>query len=424
MLWYCVFLKAAVCRRSVLPLGASEEAAKKRVTRALEKLRKYFAARGVDSTAAAIGETISANSVQVAPAALAKTATAVALAKGAAVSGSTLTLVKGALKIMAWTKAKTAIMVAAPLVLAAGVIAPITIHLVASDSTPSGVGDSSFESFLQHPPAVEYAAFDVIYGSKERDVSITFVEDGTKFLMSQMPTGVVPRHTNGLYFCGQFGDVRWHGGGWGNNGLLMMFDLTLNTNSSVPYGTSQEAIDGNRDMIDQVMHLGIDNMVSGSVLWDQGATNFVANYDRMAPAYAVRKRGGIAISTNSLPTNGQLLVQLSYQHGVPSTALVKFSNRGPFFQYLIKYHYNRDFFGGRLPSEWAIYDPAGERKAYTIRIHTLMLATQPLSLDQFDPRKALSQQWQYIEIWSNNVGYLLDHGKMHRMLDASEAQQN
>ena len=88
-------------------LGASEDAAKKRVSRALEKLRRFFLKRGVDSTAAAIGETISAHSIQAAPVALAKTVTAVAVAKGAAASTSTLTLIKGALKVMAWTKVKT-----------------------------------------------------------------------------------------------------------------------------------------------------------------------------------------------------------------------------------------------------------------------------------------------------------------------------
>jgi hypothetical protein len=62
----------------------------------------------VDSSAATIAETISANSVQAAPVALAKAVTAVAIAKGATASISTLTLIKGALKIMAWTKAKTA----------------------------------------------------------------------------------------------------------------------------------------------------------------------------------------------------------------------------------------------------------------------------------------------------------------------------
>src|SRR5664279_2613830 len=92
-------------------LGASEDAAKKRVNRALEKLRKFFTKRGMSSTTAIIAGAISANSVQAAPVALAKSVTAVAIAKGAAASASTLTLIKGALKIMAWTKAKTAIVV-------------------------------------------------------------------------------------------------------------------------------------------------------------------------------------------------------------------------------------------------------------------------------------------------------------------------
>jgi RNA polymerase sigma factor (sigma-70 family) len=88
-------------------LGASEDAAEKRVGRALEKLRKFFTKRGVSSTTAIIAGTISANSVQAAPVALAKSVTVVAISKGAAASGSTLTLIKGALKIMAWTKMKT-----------------------------------------------------------------------------------------------------------------------------------------------------------------------------------------------------------------------------------------------------------------------------------------------------------------------------
>ena len=103
-------------------LGASEDAAKKRVNRALEKLRKFFSKRGVVSTTAIIAGAISANSVQAAPAALAKSATAVALAKGAAASGSTLTLIKGALKLMAWTKAKTAVVIGVVAILAASTV--------------------------------------------------------------------------------------------------------------------------------------------------------------------------------------------------------------------------------------------------------------------------------------------------------------
>jgi RNA polymerase sigma factor (sigma-70 family) len=101
-------------------LGLAENTAQKRVGRALEKLRKFFAKRGVNSTAAGIADTISTHSVQVVPATLAKSVTAAALAKGATASTSTLTLIKGALKIMAWTKAKTAIVVGVVDLLATG----------------------------------------------------------------------------------------------------------------------------------------------------------------------------------------------------------------------------------------------------------------------------------------------------------------
>jgi RNA polymerase sigma factor (sigma-70 family) len=98
-------------------LKLNEEAAKKRVSRALEKLRKFFTKRGVRSTAEIIAGAISANSVQAVPVALAKTVTVIAVAKGAAASVSTLTLIKGALKIMAWTKMTTTLVVAAAVVL-------------------------------------------------------------------------------------------------------------------------------------------------------------------------------------------------------------------------------------------------------------------------------------------------------------------
>jgi RNA polymerase sigma factor (sigma-70 family) len=101
-------------------LGLQERAAQKRVARGLEKLHAFFARRGIASTTAIIAGAVSANSIQAAPVALAKSITAVAVTKGATVSGSTLTLIKGALKIMAWTKAKTAIVVGTAVILTAG----------------------------------------------------------------------------------------------------------------------------------------------------------------------------------------------------------------------------------------------------------------------------------------------------------------
>ncbi len=108
-------------------LGASEDAAKVRVNRALEKLRKFFNKRGVSSTTAIIAGAISSNSVQTAPVALAKSVTAVALAQGATAGTSILTLVKGALKVMAWTKAKTAVVAGIVILLAAGTTT-VAIH--------------------------------------------------------------------------------------------------------------------------------------------------------------------------------------------------------------------------------------------------------------------------------------------------------
>lgn len=101
-------------------LGTGEDTARKRVSRALEKLHRYFNKRGVSSTTAIIAGTLTANSVHAAPVALAKAVTATAITKGAAAGGSTLTLIKGALKIMAWTKAKTAVVVGASVLLATG----------------------------------------------------------------------------------------------------------------------------------------------------------------------------------------------------------------------------------------------------------------------------------------------------------------
>jgi len=61
-------------------LGLSENSANKRVERALEKLRGYFAKRGVKASSALLATAITANSVQAAPAGLAEKVTPVSLA--------------------------------------------------------------------------------------------------------------------------------------------------------------------------------------------------------------------------------------------------------------------------------------------------------------------------------------------------------
>lgn len=136
-------------------LGASEDAAVKRVNRALERLRKFFGKHGVKSTTAIIAGVMAAHSVQAAPAALAKSVAMAASVKGAAVSGSTLTLIKGVLKIMAWTKAKTAVVASVGILLLAGTTT-VTVKQIEGHRTYAWqVPMANFDVFYKMPPEIK-----------------------------------------------------------------------------------------------------------------------------------------------------------------------------------------------------------------------------------------------------------------------------
>jgi RNA polymerase sigma factor (sigma-70 family) len=102
--------------------GLSEDATRKRVDRALEKLRAFLLKRGI-ATSGALATMLSANAVQVAPAGLAASLTTASL-NGAAGTGTVFTF----LKVMTMTKLKFGII--STLVLA-GVVTPLTIRQVA-----------------------------------------------------------------------------------------------------------------------------------------------------------------------------------------------------------------------------------------------------------------------------------------------------
>ena len=159
------FFKDKNLREVAAALNVNEAAAQRRVHRAVEKLRGFFTKRGVALSSVAITGAISANSVQAAPVALAKSVTAVAIVKGAAASGSTLTLIKGALKIMAWTKAKTAIIASATVLLAMGT-ATLTIKEIQEHRTyPWQIAGSNTSVLDQQPPQVRILSSKVRYGS-------------------------------------------------------------------------------------------------------------------------------------------------------------------------------------------------------------------------------------------------------------------
>jgi RNA polymerase sigma factor (sigma-70 family) len=109
-------------------LGTGEDTARMRINRAVGKLRTFFVKRGITLSAGMIAGAISANSVQAAPATLAKSITTVAITKGVAASGSTLTLINGALKLMAWTKTQTAAVAVAAIIVASGTTTLVIQH--------------------------------------------------------------------------------------------------------------------------------------------------------------------------------------------------------------------------------------------------------------------------------------------------------
>jgi len=135
-------------------MGLQERAAQKRIARALEKLRTFFEKRGVASTTAIIAGVISENSVHAAPIALTKTISAVAIAKGVTVVGSTLALAKGALKIMASSKAKTAIVAGAVVLLAAGTTTVTVKEIQEHKTYPWEVPKADFNVFYKAPAQV------------------------------------------------------------------------------------------------------------------------------------------------------------------------------------------------------------------------------------------------------------------------------
>ena len=111
------FLQGKDYKQVAAALGATEEAAQMRVSRALEKMRKLFGKKGIVVSATTLGGLLAANSVQAAPASL-TASVAAAVVHGATLSASTLTLTEATLKLMVWTKTKLAVAASLTMLLA------------------------------------------------------------------------------------------------------------------------------------------------------------------------------------------------------------------------------------------------------------------------------------------------------------------
>ena len=131
-------------------LGISEDTAKKRLSRAIERLRAIFARRGVAVPSAALGAVLIANSAPAAPAGLSLAIAAAAVAKAPA-AASTVALAKTLLNIMAWAKVKTAAAVVVGVLFAAGTTT-VTVQQIHRHSV-SNWEDPNFSALtLRHAP--------------------------------------------------------------------------------------------------------------------------------------------------------------------------------------------------------------------------------------------------------------------------------
>ena len=257
-----------------LALGASEDAAKKRVSRALEKLQKFFTKRGISSTTAILAGAISANAVPAAPVGLAKAVTAIGIAKGAAAGTTTLTLVKGALKIMAWMNAKTAIVVGLVVVLAASTTTIIVKEAI--NNRPGYYKGRSLSEWLvdlddQHPgPANDKAIVAVHY----------FGTNGLPVILSML-TLDNPRHA--VLACYELGPKA-------KPAIPALIKL-LNENNQYTVGYSSAALD-------RIGSDAIDPLIASLTNKDASVRTLIVSALGQMPAYS--EKSDVLIS-NGIP---------------------------------------------------------------------------------------------------------------------------
>lgn len=102
-------------------LGTSEDAAKQRVGRAIDKLRHLLSRRGVVVSAGVLASAMSGGSIEAAPAPLSQAAAAAGLTQGAAAGVTIAALADGTGRLLTFLKLKTPVLAATTLAYAAGI---------------------------------------------------------------------------------------------------------------------------------------------------------------------------------------------------------------------------------------------------------------------------------------------------------------
>jgi hypothetical protein len=135
-------------------VGISEDAAQKRIARALEKIRKRFTRNGITLSAAALAILLAATPLLAAPPALIPTTTAAALTTSPLISAPGLSIAKGAMRMMFFPKLHAAATLAGITALLAAFAFPL-LHRSFAQSAPPPLAEAPASPL---PPVTPRAA--------------------------------------------------------------------------------------------------------------------------------------------------------------------------------------------------------------------------------------------------------------------------
>ena len=172
-------------------LGITEDTAQKRVGRALEKLRVFFAKHGVAVAAPDLGTALSAHAIQAVPN-KAVIAIKAAVALHGSTSSSTAALIHGTMKMMALAKLKVMAPLIVASILAAGAAIVVVAEISSHASTTQGLATTQDGSDLSS----EAAEFVKTLMEQNQLPGFTKDEHGTarsmEPILSEMRTAVYP----------------------------------------------------------------------------------------------------------------------------------------------------------------------------------------------------------------------------------------
>lgn len=273
-------------------LGTTEDGAQKRVSRALEKLRRLLGKWSRLASITTLGHLLADHAVQAAPASLSATVTAVAMSTAAPAAGISLTTLT-TLKLMAWTKTKTTLFAVAAAVLFLGVGTVGVMRLI-SRSTPASNFAGAWEGTLEageatlrivaklsRAPDGTYSALLDSIDQGVKDIPVTQVKvKGNSARIELAPLNAV--------FEGRMsGDEKQWSGTWTQLGKSREFSLTRTdqpTGISTPIPDSvlrSQPGSGLQGYWKGVLSVGPTQLRVAFKIMDAGAGKWVASLDSL-----------------------------------------------------------------------------------------------------------------------------------------------